>query len=56
LLQLKLLRVLQEGEIKRVGDERGVKINVRLITATNQDLKGLMAEGTVREDFYYRIH
>ena len=56
LLQLKLLRVLQEGEIKRVGDERGMKVNVRLITATNQDLKALMAEGTVREDFYYRIH
>ncbi len=56
LLQLKLLRVLQEGEIKRVGDERGISINVRLITATNQDLKALMAEGTVREDFYYRIH
>ena len=56
LLQLKLLRVLQEGEIKRVGDERGITTNVRLITATNQDLKALMAEGTVREDFYYRIH
>ncbi|MDR4494207.1 MAG: sigma 54-interacting transcriptional regulator [Nitrospirales bacterium] len=56
LLQLKLLRVLQESEIKRVGDERGIKVNVRLITATNRDLKALMVEGTVREDFYYRIH
>jgi len=56
LLQLKLLRVLQEGEIKRVGDERGIKINVRLITATNHDLKALMAQGAIREDFYYRIH
>ncbi len=54
-LQLKLLRVLQESEIRRVGDERGIKVNVRLITATNRDLKGLMSEGTLREDFYYRI-
>ena len=56
LLQLKLLRVLQEGEIRRVGDDRAIKINVRLITATNRNLQTLMAEGTLREDFYYRIH
>ncbi|MEO7861855.1 MAG: sigma-54 dependent transcriptional regulator, partial [Nitrospirales bacterium] len=56
LLQLKLLRVLQESEIRRVGDDRGMQVDVRLITATNRDLKVLMAEGTVREDFYYRIH
>ena len=55
LLQLKLLRVLQEGEIRRVGDERGIKINVRLLTATNRDLKTLLASGQIREDFYYRI-
>ena len=55
LLQLKLLRVLQEGEIRRVGDERGIKINVRLLTATNRDLKNLLASGQIREDFYYRI-
>jgi PAS domain S-box-containing protein len=55
LLQLKLLRVLQEGEIRRVGDERGFKVNVRLLTATNRDLKTLLASGQIREDFYYRI-
>ena len=49
-------RVLQESEIRRVGDDRGMRVDVRLITATNRDLKALMAEGTVREDFYYRIH
>ncbi len=56
LLQLKLLRVLQENEIRRVGDDRAMKVNVRLITATNRNLQTLMAEGTLREDFYYRIH
>ncbi len=55
LLQLKLLRVLQEGEVRRVGDDRGTKIDVRLITATNRDLKTLLANGSMREDFYYRI-
>ncbi len=56
LLQLKLLRVLQESEVKRVGDDHAIKVDVRLITATNRDLQTLMAEGTLREDFYYRIH
>ena len=56
LLQLKLLRVLQESEVRRVGDDRAMKVNVRLITATNRNLQTLMAEGTLREDFYYRIH
>ncbi len=56
LLQLKLLRVLQESEVRRVGDDHAIKVDVRLITATNRDLQTLMAEGTLREDFYYRIH
>jgi two-component system response regulator HydG len=56
LLQLKLLRVLQESEVRRVGDDRAIKVNVRLITATNRNLQTLMAAGSLREDFYYRIH
>lgn len=55
LLQLKLLRALQEKEIRRVGDEKSVKIDVRLITATNHVLKERIREGMMREDFYYRI-
>ncbi len=56
LLQLKLLRVLQEREIRRVGDDASMNVNVRLLTATNRDLKELMSSGDFREDFYYRIH
>ena len=55
LLQLKLLRVLQESEIRRVGDEKSMKVDVRFITATNKDLKHLLTTGAVREDFFYRI-
>jgi DNA-binding NtrC family response regulator len=54
--QAKLLRVIQEREFKAVGDTRTQSANFRLITATNKDLKAMVAEGTFREDFYYRIN
>ncbi|MBI3098525.1 MAG: sigma-54-dependent Fis family transcriptional regulator [Planctomycetes bacterium] len=54
-LQLKLLRVLQEHEIRRVGDEREMKIDARVVAATNKDMEQLVADGSVREDFFYRI-
>ena len=54
--QAKLLRVLQEGEIERLGDHKIRKINVRLVTATNIDLKQLVQEGKFRSDLYYRLN
>jgi two-component system response regulator HydG len=55
-IQVKLLRVLQEHEVRRVGESRTRKVDVRLVTATNKNLKQLVAEGKIREDFYYRVH
>ncbi|HVE38789.1 MAG TPA: sigma 54-interacting transcriptional regulator [Planctomycetota bacterium] len=54
-LQVKVLRALQEREIRRVGDEKPIKVDVHLITATNRGLKQLIESGAMREDFYYRI-
>ncbi|HEY6106902.1 MAG TPA: sigma-54 dependent transcriptional regulator [Anaeromyxobacteraceae bacterium] len=54
--QAKLLRALQEGEIRRVGESMPVKVNVRVIAATNQDLKKAIAEKRFREDLFYRLN
>jgi PAS domain S-box-containing protein len=54
--QVKLLRVLEENIIERVGDNRPIPINVRIITATNKNLMDMVREGSFREDFFYRIN
>jgi transcriptional regulator with PAS, ATPase and Fis domain len=54
-LQVKVLRAIQEREIRRVGDSRTIRVDVRLISATNRDLTSLVARRAMREDFYYRI-
>ena len=54
--QVKLLRVLQEGEVQRVGGTDTIKVNVRIIAATNQGLQALVDKGNFRQDLYYRLN
>lgn len=55
-LQAKLLQVIENREVIRVGDSKPVKLNIRLVTATNRSVKKMVGEGTFREDLYYRLN
>jgi DNA-binding NtrC family response regulator len=54
-LQVKLLRLVQEGEIEKIGSELKLKVDVRIIVATHRDLQAMIEDGTFREDLYYRL-
>jgi two-component system, NtrC family, response regulator HydG len=54
-LQVRVLRALQEREVRRLGDDQVMKVDVRVVSATNRDLSSLLSTGKLREDFYYRI-
>src|SRR4030095_1849548 len=55
-VQVQLLRAIQERQIRRVGDTRDVKIDVRLVAASNRDLGPAVADGVLREDLFYRLN
>jgi len=54
-LQVKLLRALQSGEVRRVGENRNIKVNARIVAASNRDLKKAVEQGKFRDDLYYRL-